>query len=106
VTGRGRDGGDSPHDTLTLNEALYQRAALDDLAGDVAAEDGRELVDEDALVLDLPVDGIDGDGVVLDQDLVRVRAVARGLLDDKRLALWFFDPLAACVPSAFAQGGV
>lgn len=46
------------------------------------------------MLLDLPVDRVDGDGVVLDEDLVRVRAVAGGFLDDKRLALWFFEPLA------------
>ena len=40
-----------------------------DFARDVAADDRWELLDEDPGVLLVPVDGVDGDGGVLDDDL-------------------------------------
>ena len=52
----------------------------EDDAGDVGAKDGGVGGDEEAVVLNFPIDGIAGDGVVADEELTRTRSgdVARG----------------------------
>jgi hypothetical protein len=60
----------APHPTIRspfLNRSTPDR--ISDIAGNVTAFDGRQLLDEDADVLLLPVDGVDGDSGVLDDDL-------------------------------------
>jgi hypothetical protein len=57
------------HDTIALLEVLHAAADFDDLAGDVAAEDNGPVLDENAIVLDLPIDWVDGNRVVLDDNL-------------------------------------
>lgn len=74
-------------------EALDLCTTLDYLATDIAAQYCRIFFDEKARLLDLPVDRIDGNGVVLDQDLVAKWTVAGGFLDDEGVAFGFFDPL-------------
>ena len=57
-------------DTVTFGKMLHVASNLDDLAGNVAADDNWPVLDEHARVLDLPVDWVDSNSVVLDDDLV------------------------------------
>lgn len=45
---------------IPLLKPLDLIPSLDDFAGDVAAQDRRPLLDEDTVVLDLPIHGVDG----------------------------------------------
>lgn len=47
---------------IPLLKPLDITPRLDDFAGDIAAQDRRPLLHEDAIVLDLPVHGVDGGG--------------------------------------------
>jgi hypothetical protein len=75
------------HDTVTLLEVLHAAADFDNLAGDIAAKDNGPVLDEDAIVLDLPVDWVDGNRVVLDDDLSVVGLGYFGAVDAEGLAL-------------------
>ena len=58
-------------DAVALLEAVYVGADGDDSAGGVTAQHGRPLLDQPAVVAYFPVDGVDGEGGILDQNLVR-----------------------------------
>ena len=86
-----------PDHTIAFLEALNARADFVDFTRDIAADDRRELLDEDPGVLLVPVDGVDGDGGVLDDDLAGTcgwhwgRADFEGsvcLLEPGGLVLW------------------
>jgi hypothetical protein len=55
-----------------------------DFTGDIAAYDRRELLDEDSDVLLVPINGVDGDGGVLDDDLACCGCWHRGWSDFER----------------------
>lgn len=86
-----------PDHTIAFLEALNARTDFVDFTCDIAADDRWELLNEDPGVLLVPVDGIDGDGRVLDDDLARTcgwhwgRADFEGsvcLLEPGGLVLW------------------
>lgn len=52
-------------------EVFHVLTDLNHLAGDVLAQDVGPFLDEDAVVLDLPVDRVDGNRVVLRDHMVR-----------------------------------
>lgn len=58
-----------PNDTISLPEPIHAGTDLVHLAGDIAAKDGRPLLDEDAAVLHVTVQRVDGDGGVLHHNL-------------------------------------
>lgn len=60
-----------PDHAISFPEALHAGADFVDFASDVAADDRWELLHEDPGVLLVPVDGIDSNGGVLDNDFVR-----------------------------------
>lgn len=62
--------GGVPDDAISDLEASHARAESDDHAGDVLPEDGRVVEREESPVLEVAVDGVDGDGLVLHQDLI------------------------------------
>ena len=53
---------------IALLEAIHAGAELVYLAGDVAAKDGRPLLDEDTSVLHVTVERVDGDSGILHND--------------------------------------
>jgi len=65
----GSQAGGVAKDTVALGQVLHIRANFDNFAGNVAADDHWPGLDEQAGVLDLPVDGVDSDGVVLNDNL-------------------------------------
>lgn len=58
------------HDPITALEAVNALANGNDLARDVLAEDGWVVEGEEGHVLEVAVDGVDGYGMVADEDLV------------------------------------
>lgn len=52
--------------------------------GDVAAEDGGPLLDEDADILHVGVERVDGDGGILDDDLAGASGGQRSVTDFER----------------------
>lgn len=74
-------------DAVSLLEVLHVAADFDNITSYVAAKDDGPLLDEHAAVLDLPVDRVDGDGVVLDNDLVGIGFGVLGICDTEGLAL-------------------
>lgn len=62
---------DLPDDTISFLEALHVRSHFIHLAGHVTAEDGRPLLDEDARILHMTVEWVDGNGSILDDELAR-----------------------------------
>ena len=62
-----------------------------DGAAHVAAEDGGPAADDEAVVLDLPVDGVGGEGVVFDEDLAGAGVGDGTLFEDEALAFGFED---------------
>lgn len=73
-----------PDDTIADLEAILGVGPnFEDLAGYVAPEDGRPVLDEDTEFLDVPVEGVDGDCSVADDDLIGTRGWERGVADLK-----------------------
>ena len=58
-----------PDDAISFLKALRVRSHFIHLAGHVTAEDGRPLLDEDAGVLHMAVERVDGDGSILHDEL-------------------------------------
>ena len=58
-----------PNDTISLLEAIHARADLIHLASDVTAKDSGPLLDEDADVLHVTVERVNGDGGILHNNL-------------------------------------
>jgi len=58
-----------PDNTISFLEAIHTVAYLIHLAGHIAAKDGGPLLHEDAVVLHVAVQRVDGDSGVLDDDL-------------------------------------
>lgn len=58
-------------DALALGEGGHAVADREDLAGEIQAQDRGPRLDEHAAALDLPVDGVDGHGGGLDEELAR-----------------------------------
>ena len=62
---------DIPNDTIANLEATIDLGAdFVHSAGHVTAKNSRPLLDEDAHLGHVPVEGVDGDGSILDDDLV------------------------------------
>jgi len=54
-----------PNDTISLPEAIHATTDLKHFTSDITAKDGGPLLNEDASVLHMRVERIDGDGGVL-----------------------------------------
>jgi hypothetical protein len=80
-----------PDHTITFLEAVNARADLIDLTGNITAEDGGPLLDEDAVVLLVAVQRIDGDGGVLENYFVGSGWGKGSWVDYERFAR-FFEP--------------
>ena len=69
VEGYEPDGKDVPNNAISLLEARDSCADLVNLAGDVASDDSGPLLNEDACVRHVPIEGINGDCGVFDDEL-------------------------------------
>lgn len=58
------------NDTISLLKVRNVRTDFNDLSSHISPENRGPILDEDAVVLDLPVYGVDRNGVVLDENLV------------------------------------
>lgn len=74
----------SPNDTIALLEATDFGAYLVDLASDITSEDCGPLLNEDTDILHVAVEGIDGNGCVLDDNLTGTCFGERGIADLER----------------------
>ena len=60
-----------PDDTISFLEALHVRSHFIHLTGHITAEYGRPLLDEDARILHMTVEWVDGNGSILNDELAR-----------------------------------
>jgi len=77
---------------IAFLELLDFRTDLDNLTSDISAQDIWVFGDEVAAVLNFPVDGINGDGVVLDDNIIGAWLRHGSRVDLEGLALGFGDP--------------
>ena len=73
-----------PNDTISLLETIHVGTNLVHLAADVAAKDGRPLLDEGTGVLHVTVERADGDGGILHDDLPHAGFGHWGVADRER----------------------
>jgi len=76
-----------PEHSVTLLEVLDTTADLSYLSGDISSKDERIVLDVEARVLNLPINRIDRESLVLDDDILLSSLWVRCLFDLKRLVL-------------------
>jgi hypothetical protein len=80
------------NNTITRFETSHVGPDFDDFTGDVLAEDGRVVERVPGFGLETAVNGVDCDGVVLDEDFFCGGCPEGGFFDFKRVRFGLEDP--------------